>query len=211
MFANLHALRKHNPQSLNVLWSGCNPCVWILMKCVKSGVNKTALQDCLACSWVPCLFKVCLQLYSWSQAHFIVNFFLSNSLPNLSAISVCCNSNCSLVITKIFCTYHGSWTAMACTEIDSDLMIREMPSYFYEFDWRVYSKMGLYVWELRANSGTLVTAETLYNTINFCWSTHKRHSIARPKGRGMGCLLWVQRATYCVDLSILSSTKYLLW
>ena len=54
------------------------------------------------------------------------------------------------------------------------------------------------------------TVETLYNTINFCWSTHKRHSIARPKGRGMGCLLWVQRATYCVDLSILSSIKYLL-
>ena len=47
------------------------------------------------------------------------------------------------------------------------------------------------------------TVETLYNTINFCWSTHKRHSIARPKGR-------VQRATYCVDLSILSSIKYLL-
>ena len=56
----------------------------------------------------------------------------------------------------------------------------------------------------------LSTVETLYNTINFCWSTHKRHSIARLKGRGMGCLLWVQRATYCVDLSILSSIKYLL-
>ena len=54
------------------------------------------------------------------------------------------------------------------------------------------------------------TVETLYNTINFCWSTHKRHSIARPKGRGMGCLLWVQRATYCVDLSILSSINYFL-
>ena len=56
----------------------------------------------------------------------------------------------------------------------------------------------------------IYTVETLYNTINFCWSTHKRHPIARPKGRGMGCLLWVQRATYCVDLSILSSIKYLL-
>ena len=54
------------------------------------------------------------------------------------------------------------------------------------------------------------TVETLYNTVNFCWNTHKRHSIARPKGRGMGCLLWVQRATYCVDLSKLSSIKYLL-
>ena len=54
------------------------------------------------------------------------------------------------------------------------------------------------------------TVETLYNTVNFCWSTHKRHSIARPKGRGMGCLLWVQRATYCVGLSKLSSIRYLL-
>ena len=54
------------------------------------------------------------------------------------------------------------------------------------------------------------TVETLYNTINFCWNTHKRHSIARPKGRGMECLLWVQRTTYCVDLSIWSSIKYLL-
>ena len=56
----------------------------------------------------------------------------------------------------------------------------------------------------------VITVETLYNTINFCWSTHKRHSIARPQGRGMGCLLWVQRATYCVDSSKLSSIKYLL-
>ena len=54
------------------------------------------------------------------------------------------------------------------------------------------------------------TVETLYNTVNFWWSTHKRHSIARPKGLGMGCLLRVQRATYCVDLSKLSSIKYLL-
>ena len=54
------------------------------------------------------------------------------------------------------------------------------------------------------------TIETLYNTVNLCRSTHKRHSVARPKGWGMGCLLWVQRATYCVDLSKLSSIKYLL-
>ena len=53
-------------------------------------------------------------------------------------------------------------------------------------------------------------SNTLYNTVNFCWSTHKRHSTARPKGRGMGCLLWVHRATYSVDLSKLSSIKYLL-
>ena len=51
--------------------------------------------------------------------------------------------------------------------------------------------------------------ETPYNTVKFCWSTHKRHSIARPKGRGMECLLWVQMATYCVDLSIIELYKIL--
>ena len=33
------------------------------------------------------------------------------------------------------------------------------------------------------------TVETLYNTINFCWNTHKRHSIARPKGSSKGNIL----------------------
>ena len=31
---------------------------------------------------------------------------------------------------------------------------------------------------------SLGTVETLYNTVNFCWSTHKRHSIARPSSKG---------------------------
>ena len=77
-----------------------------------------------------------------------------------------------------------------------------------------YQPLYLYNWIPKSVRGHLYietgTVETLYNTVNFCWSTHKRHSIARPKGRGMGCLLWVQRATYCVDLSKLSSLKYLL-
>ena len=77
--------------------------------------------------------------------------------------------------------------------------------------WALRSQSTYYPEECLSNDqghGNIV--ETLYNTINFCWSSHKRHSIARPKGRGMGCLLWVQRATYCVDLSLLSSMKYLL-
>ena len=71
--------------------------------------------------------------------------------------------------------------------------------------WWGWGDAFCHLWKIGMN-----TVETLYNTINFCWNTHKRHSIARPKGRGMGCLLWVQRATYCVDLSKLSSMKYLL-
>ena len=80
---------------------------------------------------------------------------------------------------------------------------------FLAFSCKKYMKYETYKkCEESQNNGS--TVETLYNTVNFCWSTHKRHSIARPKGRGMGCLLWVQRATYCVELSKLSSIKYLL-
>ena len=74
----------------------------------------------------------------------------------------------------------------------------------------VLSRIGLAAQVLYQIPVVWSTVETLYNTVNFCWNTHKRHSIARPKGRGMGCLLCVQRATYCVDLSKLSSIKYLL-
>ena len=31
-----------------------------------------------------------------------------------------------------------------------------------------------------------------YNAVNFLTNIHKRHPIARPLGRGMGCLLWIQ-------------------
>ena len=45
--------------------------------------------------------------------------------------------------------------------------------------------------------GTLVqvqlyTVRFRYNTVNFLTNIHKRHHIARPSERGMGCLLWVQ-------------------
>ena len=30
-----------------------------------------------------------------------------------------------------------------------------------------------------------------YNAVNFLTNIHKRHPIARPLGRGMGCLLWI--------------------
>ena len=76
--------------------------------------------------------------------------------------------------------------------------------------WHICIRSKISSWSTPVYCQTSNTVETLYNTINFCWNTHKRHSIARPKGRGMGCLLWVQRATYCVDLSKLSSIKYLL-
>ena len=78
----------------------------------------------------------------------------------------------------------------------------------FQIHWWIQTGFTVQKRSIRVEIGD--TVETLYNTINFCWSAHKRHSIARPKGRGMGCLLWVQRATYCVDLSILSSIKYLL-
>ena len=31
-----------------------------------------------------------------------------------------------------------------------------------------------------------------YNAANFITNIHKRHPMARPLGRGMGCLLWIQ-------------------
>ena len=43
------------------------------------------------------------------------------------------------------------------------------------------------------SSGTLLsTVRCRYNAVNFITNIHKRHPMARPLGRGMGCLLWIQ-------------------
>ena len=36
------------------------------------------------------------------------------------------------------------------------------------------------------------TMRRRYNMVNFLKDIHKRHPIARPLGRGKGCLLWIQ-------------------
>ena len=36
------------------------------------------------------------------------------------------------------------------------------------------------------------TVRCRYNAVNFLQNTHNRHPIARPWGRDMGCLLWIQ-------------------
>ena len=38
-----------------------------------------------------------------------------------------------------------------------------------------------------------VTVRCYYNAVNFLTNIHKRHPIAHRLGRGMGCLLWMQR------------------
>ena len=99
--------------------------------------------------------------------------------------------------------------------LNKELICQWLETSWHSWDVTGMLLIAIYIGILLLTCLTLIptllgTVETLYNTINFCWSTHKRHSIARPKGRGMGCLLWVQRSTYSVDLSILSSIKYLL-
>ena len=36
------------------------------------------------------------------------------------------------------------------------------------------------------------TEQHHHNTVNFLANIQKRHPIARPLGRGMGCFLWIQ-------------------
>ena len=44
-------------------------------------------------------------------------------------------------------------------------------------------------------SGFLITVWCHYNKVNFLKNINKRHPIARPLGRGMGCFLWIQHLT----------------
>ena len=130
------------------------------------------------------------------------------------------NILCRLVkieLYKIFAIINRAIKGLHCTMMRSQpyliimslTVVSMLGSLIRSYLWWVHPLVNTDLWR-HLVPVTVITVETLDNTINFCSSTHKRHSIARPKGRGMGCLLWVQRATYCVDLSKLSSIKYLL-
>ena len=43
--------------------------------------------------------------------------------------------------------------------------------------------------------GVTSTVRCRYNAVNFVTNIHRGHPIARPLGRGMGCLVWSQHLT----------------
>ena len=47
-----------------------------------------------------------------------------------------------------------------------------------------------------------------YDAVNFLQNSHNRHPIARPWGRGMGCLLWVWSLIYVLLLPLQCHIQY---
>ena len=54
------------------------------------------------------------------------------------------------------------------------------------------------------------TVRSRYNVDNFLKNIHKIHSIARPLGRGMVCLLWINHLTDILPESVQSFMQYLI-
>ena len=50
------------------------------------------------------------------------------------------------------------------------------------------------------------TVGCCYNAVNVLENPHKRHLIARPLGRGMGCLLWLQ--TLDLNAALVTAVMY---
>ena len=159
------------------------PCIKYPTVCICSSLRVDREYVTYICITRSCVGKYWIMLYRICAVHWLI--FMRN-------LNFWSNEMADLLL---YILHHAAATTSCMTPQWS-----QAAAYAYTCITLVYIYIDIYIH----------TVETLYNTINFCWSTHKRHSIARPKGRGMGCLLWVQRATYCVDLSILSSIKYLL-
>ena len=52
------------------------------------------------------------------------------------------------------------------------------------------------------------TARCRHNAVNLLTNTHNRHPIARPWGRGMGCLLWLQTLMNVIPKSLQCCVQY---
>ena len=51
------------------------------------------------------------------------------------------------------------------------------------------------------------TGRCRYSTVNFLQNIHKRHPTARPSGRGMGCIFWVQPLIDTVSRSCIARAR----
>ena len=65
--------------------------------------------------------------------------------------------------------------------------------------WWIYGP-GLTHSHLKANKQH--TARCRYNVVNFCPNPNKRHPIACPLGRVMGCLLWIKPLMHILPQSL---------
>ena len=65
-------------------------------------------------------------------------------------------------------------------------------------------------WETRVGVTTIssATVRCHYNAINFLPNPHKRHLIARPLVRDMGCFLWFQTLIYNLPLPLQWCIQY---
>ena len=64
------------------------------------------------------------------------------------------------------------------------------------------SKMASNFVLLPVSNNLLNTVLCRYNAVNFVANHHNRHPIARPWGRGMGCLLWFWSLIFILLLSL---------
>ena len=53
-----------------------------------------------------------------------------------------------------------------------------------------------------------ITVQCCYNSVNFLTNIHKRHFIAYPLGRVLGCLLWIKHLIYDLPEFITYSISY---
>ena len=60
----------------------------------------------------------------------------------------------------------------------------------------------------RAKFAAENTARWRYNVVNFLKNPYKKHLIAHPFGRGMGCLLWVHTVIYILPREVQWCMQY---
>ena len=98
-------------------------------------------------------------------------------------------SNSAIYTTAIYRAYTVMGLITLLTQYSAVMCRHTTYGILWWLQWATYMCMdGMVgsVWHgSPVNSSWPSTVETLYNTVNFCWSTHKRHSIARPK-----CEVW---------------------
>ena len=143
--------------------------------------------------------------HTQSQNLNVSRLILQLSLPNPLKTGICNIPHCIILkylLTYIFAYLH-SWTrlvlvqVMACPLFGTKPLLKQcwlivICTLRNKLQWNLNRNTKIVIFENVVIHGHLHTVRCRYNAVNFITNVHKRHPMARPLGRGMGCLLWIQ-------------------
>ena len=157
----------------------------------------------------PSIWFICQEFSRHnSKAYPIKDWLIMQSYFHIQTVQA--GNDHQLTDANIICWYRNvpvhTWSPHVCSvmciiKVWRICYITNILSYSKPQDYAIVCVLLCLLWFI-IDKFTHITARCRYNTVIFFQYPHNRHPIARPSGRGMGCLLWVSSLIHVLLMSL---------